>query len=122
MSSGAFDLVNYRTDDGVLIPIKIQPETAEATFGGAINSSPPGAPSSGYPSALVSGSRRSIGIHPRTVTIRITAGLPAGYLANQSYRIPCLNDTAYASATKGAAAGYLGGSGKVVSKSPEVIV
>lgn len=122
MSAGAFEIYNYKTDGDILVPIRLQRETTEATFGGSINASPSGTPSSGYPSALVSKSKRAIGIHPRTVTVRITAGLPTGYLANQTYRIPCLNDTVYAAAVKGAAAGYLGGTGKVVGKSPEAIV
>jgi len=122
MSAGAFVLTSYETDAGTLVPIKLQPETLQATFGGGLNAAPTGAPAAGYPSATVSGSKRSIGIHPRTVTVRITSGLPLGYLNNQTYRIPCLSEAAYIAAVKGAAAGYLGGTGTVVGKSPESIV
>jgi len=122
MSAGAFVLTNYETDNGAVVPIKLQPETLQATFGGGANTPPSGTPDAGYPSATVSGSKRSIGIHPRTVTIRITGGLPLGYLNNQTHRIPCLTEAAYTAATKGAAAGYLGGTGTVVGKSPESIV
>lgn len=122
MSAGAFLITNYRTDNDILVPIRIQPETAQATFGGSINAAAAGSPSAGYPSATVSGSKRSIGIHPRTITVRITAGLPVGYLNNQTYKIPCLNSTVYLAAVKGAAAGYLGGTGTIVGKSPEAIV
>jgi len=122
MSAGAFDLVSYRSDDGKNIPARVQPETLQATFGGTINAAPTGAPDAGYPSVVISKSKRSHGIHPRTVTVRITAGLPAGYLSPGSFVIPCMNTAAYTAATKGAVAGYLGGTGVVVGKSPEVIV
>lgn len=122
MSAGRFELVSYQTDLGTLVPARVQPETLDATFGGAINSSPPGAPSAGYPSIVISRGKRGNGIHPRTVTVSITSGLPTGYVTPGRFVIPCMNRTAYDSATKGAAAGYLGGTGKVVGKSPEAIV
>jgi hypothetical protein len=122
MSAGAFTLTRYQTDAGDIVPIKLQPETLQATFGGVINNAPTGAPSAGFPSADVSGGRRSIGIHPRIVTVRITAGLPPGYQSPSTHRVACLNTAVYNAAVKGAAAGYLGGTGTVVSKSPEVIV
>lgn len=122
MSAGAFSIAKYTTNLGNVVAIRVQPETLDATFSGSINASPGASTlSSGFPSASVSGSRRSIGIHPRTVNVRISAGLPTGYLSNQIYRIPCLNQTAWDNATKGAAAGYLGGTGIIVSKSPESI-
>ncbi len=122
MSAGRFSLVSYETDTGVLVPARVQPETLQATFGGVINAAPTGSPAAGYPSVVISRSKRSNGIHPRTVTVNITAGLPAGYVTPGSFVVPCMNEAAYTAATKGAAAGYLGGTGLVVGKSPESIV
>lgn len=122
MSAGVFTLVSYRTDDAVLVPARVQPETLAATFGGTINAAATGAPAAGYPTVVISKSKRSNGIHPRTVTVRITAGLPTGYVSPGTFTIPCMTKTAYDAATKGAAAGYLGGTGLVVGKSPEAIV
>jgi hypothetical protein len=121
MSAGKFNKVRYQTDAGVLVRIRVQPETLEAVFGGAINSSPAGTPDSTYPSALVSGSKRSIGIHPRFVTIFFTGDAPAGYKPEQTYRIPCLNTLAFESASEGGQANYLGKPGQVVSKTKENI-
>jgi hypothetical protein len=122
MSAGRFELVAYETDAGVLVPARVQPETLLATFGGTVNAPATGSPAPGYPSIIISKSKRSNGIHPRTVTVRINAGLPDGYVVPGTFTIPCMNEAAYTSATKGAAAGYLGGTGKVVGKSPESIV
>jgi hypothetical protein len=123
MSAGAFEGYFYTLDNGEVAPIRLQPETVQATFGGAING--PGgatAASDGFPSVSVSGSRRAIGIHPRIVTIRITAGLPTGYKLPATFRIPVLQESQWDAASKNGPAGYLGGTGTVVSKTKEVIV
>jgi len=49
MSAGAFVLTNYETDAGTIVPIKLQPETLQATFGGGANTAPSGTPAAGYP-------------------------------------------------------------------------
>lgn len=119
MSSGAFDIYNYKADSGTVFPITLQPETTEATFNGSINSSPAGSPVAGVASISVSAGRRSIGIHPRVVTVGKMTGMPTGYLANATYRIVCLSDTVFAGLTRGQAAGYLGGTGKIISVTKE---
>lgn len=121
MSAGKFDLFNYVTNAGHVVAIKLQPETLEATIGGSINASPPGTVDSEFPSALVSKSRRAIGIHPRTVTIRSTGSLATGYKADQLYTIVVCGKTVWDGIAKNQAANYLGGTGKVVSKTDEKI-
>lgn len=121
MSAGKFEIYNYETDAGTIIKITLQEETTLATFNGSINASPSGSPVAGYPSALVSKSRRSIGIHPRIVTVGKMTGMPSGYLANQTYRVPCLSETVFNGLTGGQAAGYLGGVGKIISVDKEKI-
>lgn len=124
MSAGAFDIVRYETDLGNIVPIRLQPETLQATFNSVLNAAGgTGATtfSPGFPSAMVSKSRRGLGIHCRTVNVRITAGLPSGYLNNQTYRIPCPNKTVFNGVVRGQTAGYLGGTGIVVSTSGEDI-
>lgn len=121
MSAGEFRISRYQTNTGILVPIKIQPETADATFGGVINLAQSGAAQPGWPSATVSSSRRGIGIHPRTVQVKMTAGMPASYLEKQSYSIPCLSESVWDGVAKGQAVGYQGGTGEVVSKTAENI-
>jgi len=121
MSSGPFVLSTYETDNGDLVPIKLQPETLTATFAGTANAAPAGAVTPGFPSADVSRSKKSIGIHARTVSVKITdpadpAGLPG------LTRIAVPNPTVYNAIVKGAAVVCSAGTGTVAGKSSETIV
>lgn len=121
MSTGAFVLSKYETNEGAIVPIKLQPETITATIGGTANAAPAAAVDPGYPSADVSRSKRAIGIHARTVTARITA--PAtDYLENTTVRIPVLTEAVWDAATRGATVVCAAGTGVVAGKSAEVIV
>jgi len=121
MSSGPFTLTKYETDNGDVVPIKVQPETLTATFAGTANAAPTGASSVGFPSADISRSKRAIGIHARSISVKITE--PAtGYTDNALVRIPVLNPTVWTGAAKGDAVTCAAGTGTVAGKSPEFIV
>lgn len=119
--AGAFTLSKYETDNDNIVPIKVQPETLTANVGAA-NAAPAGAVEAGYPSADVSRSKKAIGIHARTVSVKFTATPPTGYSTNIIYRIPILTQSVWTGATKGTTGTYLGVACIVVGKSPEAIV
>lgn len=68
MSNGPFSFTNYETNDGVIVGIRVQPETLALELDSVSNAAPAGTPAAGYPSAQTSQSRRAIGINARRVT------------------------------------------------------
>lgn len=122
MSAGKFQNYTYTTNAGNLVAIKLQPETADATFGGAINTGVAGNPNSEFPSAVVSRSRRAIGIHPRTVQYIMESGMPTDYKKEQTFSSPVLVKSVWDGISKNDVVSYLGGTGKVLTKTEENIV
>lgn len=124
MSAGVFERSKYQADYGggtAIHPIRIQPETAELTINSVTNDPPAGAVTNPI-SALVSRGRRSLGLHPRFVTIAFTATPPTGYATGQTYRVPLLTPTIAAEAVSGATGTYLGVAIEVVSNgAPEIV-
>lgn len=120
MSSGAFSASKYETEQGNIVPIKVQPETEALVIGGVTNNPPAGSLTTGFPSAKVSGSNRTIGINARTVTIRLTASL-SGYKDDSPLTIPCLTPTFFAACQFGATGTYLGTACRVVGTRAEKI-
>jgi len=122
MSAGAFVNTLYRASygDGTQVhPIRVQPETLLATIGGVANSAPTTAQTNPI-QARVSGSRRSIGLIARAVSLQAPAtGQPAGYKPLGITRIPALTQAFYDAAVKGAVCTYLNSSFTVVSRSLE---
>ena len=121
MSSGAFTLAQYSTDADNIVPLRVQPETLAATLG-SVNASASGSLSAGFPSAQVSKSKRGLGIHARTVSIRFDEGqTPEGYAVGAVLRIPVTTKARFDALSKASAVTYLTKTGKVVGKSPERI-
>lgn len=124
MSAGAFTNSKYSAsygDGSNIHPIRVQPETIEAT-GNAEDNDPPAGDISNPISVLSSKSRRSPGIHPRYVRIRLTGAAPTGYSENSVLRLVCLNQAFYeAIAAKGTAVTYLGTTWEVIGFSPEFV-
>lgn len=73
MSNGPFEFTIYEKNDGVLVGIRLQPETLTLTLDGVANTAPTGVAADGYPSAQTSQSRRAIGINARRVTCVYTS-------------------------------------------------
>lgn len=119
MSSGAFVIAGYSTDNADIVPIRVQPETLAATLGTA-NASAGATFAAGFPSAQVSKGKRTIGINARTVSIRLTAELE-GYKPDSILRVPVMTQARWAALSKGSTVTYQGTAGVVVGKSPEVI-
>lgn len=121
MSSGRFEVSTYEMDDGNIIKIRVQPETLAADLG-TVNAAPVGAVSVPNLSAKVSGSKRSIGVNARTVTVRFTSTLPDDYSGDDISGIPVLVKATFDAINKGLSTGtYLGQPVTIVGKSAEVV-
>ena len=122
MSAGAFNLVKYEANDNKTFAIKTQPETELLSLAGTVNASGAGSVDDGLPSAIASGSRRTIGVHARTVSFKFTAA-PAsgGYEIGQRLTLPVLTKAAWDAYVKGSVGTYLGAAIVRTGKSDEVI-
>lgn len=118
MSAGAFSRSKYEADDGEIHPIRVQPETIDASVGGNDNTAPAGAVTIGL-SARVSQSARAFGLRPRLVSLAWFADPPADYDPLGIIRIPILRKAAYDDIVVGDSGSYLGGTVIVIGKSPE---
>lgn len=117
MSSGSFVNSFYTSDSSLIHPIKVQPETLAATIDATPNAGAAG-PATSDISVSVSSSRRSIGLHPRTISVRLDSA-PAGY-SGVNFTVPVPNPAVWTAAGKGSAVNYLGIVGTVTAKAPEV--
>ncbi len=122
MSAGAFLDTAYETDAGEIFPCRVQPETVAASFAGTANSAPGGPVPAGRPTVRVRQGKRSFGIIPRTITLKLPSGgtPPPGYTGNNLV-VPILTASLYAATGKNATVTYLGATWRVASKSPEII-
>lgn len=94
MSSGPFVTTKYEDDQGLIHPIRVQPE------GAAINGTPPAGNIDTNVSAQVGGSRRSYGCHARGVRLVRTVGTAPNTFKRYNF-YPVLTPTAFGSITKG---------------------
>jgi len=114
MSAGAFVLSRYQASylTTNIHPIRVQPETINAATVGSTpvtNTAPTGAINVPI-SASVSRSKRSLGLRPRSITMRLTGSVvPTGYLIGSLTRIPCLTNAFFnAASPRGTVISYLG--------------
>lgn len=125
MSAGNFIFSRYLVSGLAGNPImiaRIQPETQDLVLGGASNT--PGGATVTLPLRVnVSGGNNSLGVKPRTVTLRWVDGVPTGYSPNGTLRLPILGEALWESVDPGITTGtYLGGTVRVVGKQPERIL
>jgi len=122
MSAGKFIFSRYKATslpgDPIMIA-RIQPETQDLVLGGAVNE--PGGATVTLPLRVnISGNTNSLGVKPRSVTLRWITGVPEGYSPDGVMRVPILSDTLWDAVDPGITTGtYLGGTVRVVGKSPE---
>lgn len=123
MSAGPFIISRYEATYGTpteIHPIRVQPETTGAFSDTGINTPPVGDTTSPI-SAVVTRSRRGLGLHPRVISLRLLNDPPEGYSADSRIRLVCLTENFYVSAAvKGRVIGYLGTQWTVVGFSPEI--
>jgi len=120
MSAGQFTRTFYETDNGDIVPLRVQPETLAADFAGTANAGATGPATAGFPSAQISGSRRGLGIFARYVTVSWDTA-PAGYDDRGILTIHVPVKATFDAITKDSAVSYLGGTATVVNKFPEQI-
>lgn len=107
MSAGDFQDSFYETDNGDIVPIRIQPETASLILNAVTNASAVGPPAPGFPTAKVSGGRREFGINARLVRLRFTGTLPPGYSGGKSIiTLPVMLSSVWAGYGKGQTGTY----------------
>lgn len=120
MSAGAFSRAKYECDSADICPVRVQPETAAATFAGTANAAPAGATTMDM-YAKVNKSRREYGIGTRFVTCEWDGAPPAGYLATGQFSIAVLTRAVYDAITVLSAGVYLGANFTVLNKFPETM-
>jgi len=126
MSAGKFDLDGkYESDAGNVYRCRPQPETKALALDSVTNAYPSGAVTAGLGSVTLTKSKRSLGVIPRTVTVRLTAngtGEQGDYEGEgTSHVVVVFNPTAYAGYAIGDAGTYLGIACVLDFKSPEVL-
>ena len=107
MSNGPFTFTNYEKNDGIIVAIRVQPETLALTLNAVANDAPAGSPASGYPSAQTSQSRRAIGINARRVTCVYTSAA-SGDLPGLRVTLPWLQLATFNALPTNATGTYLG--------------
>lgn len=121
MSAGAFVISSYRASYNTdqIHPIRIQPETLAASANSTANNAPSD-PANSPISAVVSRGKRSKGLIPRTVTIRLNEDqILTGYLPRSITTIPVLLPATFAAWTTGSEVDYLGAVWTIVGRSQE---
>lgn len=120
MSAGEFQRAVYETNEGNFANVRVQPETLAAEVGSATNAEATGDVNQ-EASAIVGGSKRSIGINCRTVTLEWTSEPPADY-SGDPVTIPALTPAFYNACNPNdntATGTYLGAAVRAVGRSPE---
>lgn len=123
MSAGLFTKTFYQADYATpapIHPIKVQPETTEATCGAATNASVATATTNPI-QCSVSRGRRSIGLIARILYLQLTGTPPTGYAPGSRTKIPALTTEFYNTALQPEAeVNYLGTTWKVIGSSAEI--
>lgn len=121
MSAGNFVTSRYETSSpglgGVIMPIKVQPETILLTIAGVGNDPPAGAVD--FPLRVsVSAGNSEYGVKARKATLRFTGTPPTGY-SGDDVSVPLLTPAMAAAAAPGATGTYLLADVEVISAKPE---
>jgi len=126
MSAGKYDLNGkYESDEGNIYRCRPQPETKALNLDTVENAYPTTAITAGLGSVTLTKSKRSLGVIPRTVTVRLTAdgaGETGDYEGEgTSHVIVVFNPTVYAGYAIGDTGTYLGIACVLDFKQPEVL-
>ena len=122
MSAGPFLDAFYTTDNADVVAIRVQPETVALVLEGATNTVPAGPAAAGFPSAMVSGGKRKIGINARKVRVRFPpGGAPTGYKEGSTIELPWLDPLSFLALPAKASGTYLGSPVTLVGKTKEEI-
>jgi hypothetical protein len=117
MSSGTYIDATYVTDLSKIVPIRVQPETVNATW----NTNGLGTIEAGLPSAQVGRGRNTIGINARMARFSWFSGTPANYDESGIISLPILTKAKFDALVKATDYAYLGGVIRLVGKTSEKI-
>lgn len=123
MSAGAFEFTFYEASYGTAThPIRVQPETTEASVGNPAVTNVTTATTASTPiSAKVSGTGRSLGLIARRVRlVNNAANPPAGYKVNSATVIPALTEAFYDACVPNEVVTYLGSTWRVTGRTDEI--
>ena len=126
MSAGKFDRDGkYLSNVGNVYRCRPQLETKGLILGGFSNSYPIPAPTAGVGSVALRASRRSLGVLPRSVSVRLLAdgtGPTGDYEGlGTLHRVVVFRSARYNQYTVGVTGTYLGIACEVVSRQPEIV-
>jgi len=117
MSAGPFVFGTYLTPESFTVACKVQPESEALTIGGQRNVFQNDTPIAIGTVPLNTGARRKGPFSARSVTLKFTDTIPAGYSANSRPRVPIFTTTLFNQISKGATGTYLGAAVEVVGVS-----
>lgn len=120
MSAGRFEDGKYQASGGGIFACRAQPESKQLVLNGVSNAYPAGDVDQPYPIRLRVG-KRTRGLVPRTVTVRFTGAVPAGYLEGGTHEVVVFQNTTFASYTEtaGQTGTYLGSPVVMVGQYPK---
>lgn len=123
MSAGNFVKTRYAASYGAgtqIHPIRLQPESIAADFGGDANEPPAGAVNNPI-SAVVSRGARAKGLRPRFVTLKIEPeqAAPPEYASFSTTKLVVLTPGVFNAITEGSTVAYLGTTWTVIGKTNE---
>jgi hypothetical protein len=126
VSAGKFDLAGkYESDEGNVYRCRPQPETKALSLASVTNAYPTGAITAGLGSVTLTKSKRSLGVIPRSVTVRLTADGAGGQSDYEgegtSHVVVVFDPAAYAGYAIGDTGTYLGIACVLDFKQPEVL-
>jgi len=122
MSAGVFSTARYVSDAGYVYPCKTQETTLGLVVGSTTNASGTGTIVAGTPSARLNGSKRTIGVNARSISVKFNGAAPTGYKDGSTIRVPIFTKANWDAIAKGGAATYIATGATVVGKTPEYIV
>ena len=118
--AGKFSLTKYEMDVGLIVPIRVQPETLGLSIGSVANTAPTEAVEAGLPSAKVSKGKNAMGIGARSVTVQFTGEKPDG-IEGDTAKIPVLQKSVWEGYGITETGTYQGKAVKVIGKSSESV-
>lgn len=126
MSAGAFEDGKYEQSGSTFIwPCRVQPETKGLTLNAVANAYPAGDVTLNLPTLEISKrGRRSFGVIPRVVTVRLTAdgtGAQAEYTSGSQYTVPVFQQSVWDGYGKQQTGTYLGIACEFVGKSSQEV-
>lgn len=119
MAIGAFITAKYEDNAGDTRAIRVKQATIDLAFGSVTNAQGTGTTFT-KPRAKVSGGRRSLGVHARTVTVKLTEVGASGEIGSL-IRVPWFKRSTFDDLVENTVGSYNGSDCELIGKSEEKI-